>query len=453
MNSTSGAERAARFDLAASNVEARSGARGASRWAAPIGGALIASLVDLACRPHLPEIARALLPALAFAGGAIVAGRRISRDRRVEDAGAATNPRPIAESPEAPATDQPDAAEAPPTDSRWDGRPATSLVPGLARACNDLDHYHVFTDILSGQMANVTELTDEAARAMLANLTRIDEQIAALLQFIQQSGSNAQVSQIVAQIGSQMRDCQELLKRFVAKQQSGAVGGQQKISRILSETQGVMGLLESVDGIARQTRMLSFNVAIEAARAGEFGQGFAVIGSEIRNLSSEVSDLSKEVRERLESLMRTITIDLRNDSDQRERDERDAVGTIEKTLEALSDDLMTLITHQRDILAKVESENESIARPVMEAMGSIQFQDIIRQQLEQLVAMARMVGEHMRTLAAILLDPTDDGEDRTLSDKLDELYGAYVMERQRATHLTARGEKVTEKAAAKIELF
>jgi methyl-accepting chemotaxis protein len=57
---------------------------------------------------------------------------------------------------------------------------------------------------------------------------------------------------------------------------------------------------------------------------------------------------------------------------------------------------VTLVTHQRDTLSKVESENESIAHPVMDAMGNIQFQDIVRQQLKQLISMAEMVSDHMQ---------------------------------------------------------
>ena len=64
----------------------------------------------------------------------------------------------------------------------------------------------------------------------------------------------------------------------------------------------------------------------------------------------------------------------------------------------MSDDLKTLIGHQRDTLSKVESENESISHTLIDAIGSIQFQDIIRQQLEQLISMAEMVSDHMRTV-------------------------------------------------------
>ena len=84
-----------------------------------------------------------------------------------------------------------------------------------------------------------------------------------------------------------MNGCQDLLKRFVDKQQANARDAAEQRSRVVAQTRGVLDLLETVDGIARQTRMLSFNVSIEAARAGEFGRGFSVIGDEVRKLASE----------------------------------------------------------------------------------------------------------------------------------------------------------------------
>jgi len=127
-----------------------------------------------------------------------------------------------------------------------------------------------------------------------------------------------------------MRGCRDLLDLFSDRQKAYAGRRLQQQSKIDAETKGVLDTLEGVNGIARQTTMLSLNVSIEAARAGEAGKGFSIIAMEIRKLASEVQGLSTEVRTRVEGVMRTVTVDLHELSQQREEAEREAVATLRR---------------------------------------------------------------------------------------------------------------------------
>lgn len=68
-------------------------------------------------------------------------------------------------------------------------------------------------------------------------------------------------------------------------------------------------------------------------------------------------------------------------------------------------------------------------------MGSIQFQDIIRQQLEQLDRMAETVDDHIQAIDAMLEGRRDDLDEETLSQKLDNVFNNYEMAGQRETHM------------------
>ncbi|MBR9972247.1 globin-coupled sensor protein [Magnetospirillum sulfuroxidans] len=52
---------------------------------------------------------------------------------------------------------------------------------------------------------------------------------------------------------------------------------------------------ETIDNIARQTRMLALNATIEAARAGQAGRGFAVVAEEIKKLSEQTSTATHDI--------------------------------------------------------------------------------------------------------------------------------------------------------------
>jgi methyl-accepting chemotaxis protein len=199
--------------------------------------------------------------------------------------------------------------------------------------------------------------------------------------------------------------------------------------------------------------MLAFNVSIEAARAGEVGKGFNVIGTEIRSLASQVQTLSTDVRSRVDRLIRSVTIELRERSEKREESERLAISNIATTLGSLTENLLALIAHQRAIMAKVATENEAITHPLMEIMGSVQFQDIVRQQLEQLIRMASHVDSHIASLTAMLEARLDKDDLPTLTETLDGLFGSYVTQSQREAHLSAQGQAVEPEPVARIELF
>jgi methyl-accepting chemotaxis protein len=57
----------------------------------------------------------------------------------------------------------------------------------------------------------------------------------------------------------------------------------------------ISGIARSIEGISRQTNLLSLNATIEAARAGEAGKGFAVVADEVRNLAGGSSDSAAEI--------------------------------------------------------------------------------------------------------------------------------------------------------------
>lgn len=58
----------------------------------------------------------------------------------------------------------------------------------------------------------------------------------------------------------------------------------------------IITVLESIKGIADQTKMLGLNAAIEAARAGDAGRGFGVVAEEIRMLSEESKTTANQIR-------------------------------------------------------------------------------------------------------------------------------------------------------------
>ena len=72
-------------------------------------------------------------------------------------------------------------------------------------------------------------------------------------------------------------------------------------------SKNIVNILETVNHIAKQTRLLSLNASIESARAGENGAGFAVLAGEIQKLALESEKSVKEVRHLIETINEEIS--------------------------------------------------------------------------------------------------------------------------------------------------
>jgi methyl-accepting chemotaxis protein len=81
----------------------------------------------------------------------------------------------------------------------------------------------------------------------------------------------------------------------------------QHIQKLVQGVTAIIRLSETIEGIARQTTLLSFNATIEAARAGEQGRGFAVVAGEVRSLAQHTEACTREIKTILDELATELT--------------------------------------------------------------------------------------------------------------------------------------------------
>ena len=118
-----------------------------------------------------------------------------------------------------------------------------------------------------------------------------------------------------------------------------------------------------------------------------------------------------------------------------------------------------VVPHDNDLpwmkMSKQTDSSQQLADMFMSALASVQFQDVTRQQIEQVIDALKRLDAH----AALLASRLDQFEDphfvmQPLSEHLDQIYSSYVMDSQRDTHHAAtKSGAATVKAGPKIELF
>lgn len=73
-------------------------------------------------------------------------------------------------------------------------------------------------------------------------------------------------------------------------------------TEMLKQVESSSKILDLINSISRNTRILGFNAGIEAARAGDAGKGFSVVAKEITKLADQSAESVNEIRKLLEAL-------------------------------------------------------------------------------------------------------------------------------------------------------
>ena len=209
-----------------------------------------------------------------------------------------------------------------------------------------------------------------------------------------------------------------------------------------------------ISDITDQTNLLALNAAIEAARAGESGRGFAVVADEVRKLSAETEKAVSAINQGIQGVAGTIESQLQRAAPD---EERNALSQFPHQLTELGTSYEHMLRSQAGTIDTLRNSSEQLAAMFMDALASVQFQDVTRQQIEHTVESMVRLDEHLVVLANRLEQSEDPGFTYTpLAQHLDEIYGRYVMDQQREAHATAVGARPGVAAGTsnnKIELF
>jgi len=107
------------------------------------------------------------------------------------------------------------------------------------------------------------------------------------------------------------------------------------------------------------------------------------------------------------------------------------------------------------VIHGVESGHHAMVQRLSQVLGHIQFQDVMRQRLEQVQGALFEMDEHLQGLAEKLVDPSWDGKiEITFKDRLNTHFKHYVMASQATTHQAVIGaEADSNNSLPAIELF
>ncbi|AOH82912.1 chemotaxis protein [Sphingomonas panacis] len=224
----------------------------------------------------------------------------------------------------------------------------------------------------SGEIADASE---DLARRTEGNAASLEQTAAAVTQMDSRLKATAAAATSTVERA-------DLAIETVGSGRAIAAEAVQSMGRVSESAKGIDSVIEGLDKIAFQTRVLAMNAAVEAGRAGDAGRGFAVVADLVSALAMRAEEEAKRARDQLTATQNEIVVAV------------NAVQKVDGALEGISGD----VGHVHELLATIASDNQAQSVAITQISAAIHTMDSSTQQnaamVEQTSAAARnLTGE------------------------------------------------------------
>jgi methyl-accepting chemotaxis protein len=226
----------------------------------------------------------------------------------------------------------------------------------------------------------IAQASEDLARRTESNAASLEETSAALSQIDGRIKATAEAA------GRTVVRADEAINT-VSSGRAVADEAVQAMGRVRESAKGIDEVIEGVDKIAFQTRVLAMNAAVEAGRAGDAGRGFAVVADLVSALAMRAEEEAKRARDQLTLTQTDIVTAV------------DAVQRVDAALSGISEG----VGEVHHLLDGMASDNQAQATAIGQISVAVNTMDQATQQnaamVEETSAAARNLNAESEVLA------------------------------------------------------
>ncbi|GAB5347818.1 methyl-accepting chemotaxis protein [Alteriqipengyuania sp. 357] len=236
------------------------------------------------------------------------------------------------------------------------------------------------TDSIRLSSGEIAQSSESLARRTEANAASLEQTSAALAQMNDRISSGAAAARDTAASANEANG-------VVHEGRSLAEQAMQAMGRVQESAEGIDTVIEGLDKIAFQTRVLAMNAAVEAGRAGEAGRGFAVVADLVSALAMRAEEEAGSAREQLTTTQEEVG---------------NAVGRVQ-SVDAALEQISTSVGNVNQLLETMAADNQAQASAISEIVTAVSDMDTSTQQnaamVEETSAASRQLASEVTVLA------------------------------------------------------
>jgi methyl-accepting chemotaxis protein len=287
--------------------------------------------------------------------------------------------------------------------------------------------------------------TDTSAQSIIQHVRRLHDSASNLASYL--DGTSLQAGDLGKEIAESVAflgDVGAFIERLPGKMQRDL----SSVQALVAEIKVLSDMTSDVKAISLQSHLLAINAAVEASRAGTIGSAFKVVADEMRRLAGNSSAMAIKINTGLSRAREIVETGLQS-TIQESASQLAEVSKASATMGKLRDIFEDMSQYYKTRFSIVIKHNEDLVKDIAEALGQIQYQDVVRQSIERIRIAAERRNDALRTL---LLQPGGDPAlDAEFPVQLELILGDYLAEEEKHRHSVRQTQG--SDAPLKIELF